>query len=148
MTLRYKSAAVAEQLYDPSTFDAKSIIPFIKWLENHLSGIPFADVYDPIISGDYDPKRPSFFLDGMHKTYHLNGDLESAELIKKSIESPNLMPSEALKILHDRWDFYSKFPTMNKCLEYCILCAEKFPDAPESRREFKRAVKQIHLTLV
>lgn len=146
--LRYVTATIVADYYDPKNPEIKSLTVLIGWLESHLNGIPFSQDYDPYISGDYDPRRPTLWLSDMYKCYQIDGQPETAETIKKIIESPDLTPSKALRILHDNWQFYSSFPTINRCIEYCVLCVKNFPETQKSWQEFHRAVNQIHLTLV
>ena len=143
--LRDAAATIAEQYYTPATPEIKTILPFIAWLEETLDGISFSTDWDPNQSGDYDPTRPAHFLDSMYKTFDIKGFTEQARSIKKEIESPTLTPSKALSILRKNWKFYNTFPTMNRCIEYCIYCAAEFPDNSDVREEFCHAIRQIQL---
>ena len=71
-----------------------------------------------------------------------------AEDIRKELSSPDITPSKALSILRENWDLYTtprSFHGINRCLEYCIYCAAKFPDTPEARKEFRHIIREIHL---
>lgn len=72
---------------------------------------------------------------------------EREEKIAKVILSKDLTPSEALNVLAKYWKFYvtpKVFKNMTDDIEYCIYCAEEFPDTPEARKEFRHAVQAIH----
>lgn len=145
--LRYAAADVAAQYYTHNQSGIETLTPFIAWVENHLIGIPFSTEWNPTISGDYDPRRPAFFLSDMYKSYQIVGEQDQSDDIRKSIESPELNPSKALSILREKWSFYSGFDTMNRCVEYCILCAKEFPDTLEAREAFHDALNQIQIPI-
>ena len=141
--LRYIAADLSKIYYNPKNPEITRLVPFISWIENHLDGIPFASEWNTDISGDYDPRHPTHWLSGMYESYQISGDLDMAKAVKTAIESSDITPRKVLKILRENWDFYCTFPTMNRCIEYCILCSKKFPDTPEDRKEFVTIVKSI-----
>lgn len=79
--LRSTAGAVVEQYYSNSHPGIKELVHFINWLDHHLQGIPFSPIWDPNISGDYDPTRPAHFLSTLFEIF------ESYERAGKSIDS-------------------------------------------------------------
>lgn len=78
LDLRNTAGAVAEQYYDHKHPEIDNLVGFIEWLENHLEGISFAKEYDPMQSGDYNPKEPAHWLDGMYtlmQSYQREGEM-------------------------------------------------------------------------
>lgn len=85
-----------------------------------------------------------------HQLYNLyiNGWFKKQEdKIAKIILSKDLTPSIALNVLAENWEWYvtpTAFRNMTHDIEYCIYCAEEFPDNPEARKEFRKVVMAIH----
>ena len=70
-----------------------------------------------------------------------------AQAIEAAINSPDFTPSKGLSILREYWTYYvtpSVFRAIGAPIAYCLYCAAEFPDTPESRKEFRRAVYAIH----
>lgn len=85
--LRSAAGAVVEQYYSNAHPGIKELVHFINWLDHHLQGIPFSPIWDPNISGDYDPTRPAHFLSPLFELF------ESYEMAGKSIDSIHRTPS-------------------------------------------------------
>lgn len=121
-----------------------NLIFLVRWLEKHLKNSGFAE-YEPYRMGDFDPTKPNVWLMGLHLLLEHNYDQpEEVEIIKKRLVSDDFTPSEALRILGDHWQLYiapNNTCKVNEMVEYCVICADDFPDTEEERLEFERILE-------
>lgn len=64
--LRQASARIVEHCYS-NELSVNSILPLIKWVKQHLEGIPFSSIYNPEYTGDYNPTRPYETLECLYE---------------------------------------------------------------------------------
>lgn len=64
--LRQASARIVEQCYS-NELSVNSILPLIKWVRQHLEGIPFSSIYNSEYTGDYNPTRPYEALECLYE---------------------------------------------------------------------------------